>query len=192
MFKISWDKETGGIKLSSRVDKDTLGISPRPVFFEELDLLKLNELGWKYPKSKGPLLWACNKQYFYRGKFVFEVKGANIYDAATVFLQPDAKDLQLEPINLNAMLENCKDEMFLLESEAIEFIRGIYLQYSTANKSVKQIKANELDYEVLAAKIEKQTKQKMAIVKQDCDSFDIIPLDNAIILTRSLKQECRK
>ncbi|MDR1679925.1 MAG: phosphoadenosine phosphosulfate reductase family protein [Prevotellaceae bacterium] len=185
MFKITWDKETGGVKLNSRVNADTLGISPRPVFFEELDLLKLNELGWKYPKCKEPLLWACNKQYFYQGKLVFEVKGANIYDTATVFLQPEAEDLHLKPVDVEAMLENCKDEMFLIESEAIEFIRGEYIKYSTARESVKQVKANQLDYEALVAKIEKQTKRKMAIVKQDCDSFDIMPLDNA-------KQEGKK
>ena len=185
MFKITWDKDTGGVKLSSSVNKDTLGISPRPVFFEELDLLKLNELGWKYPKSKEPILWACNKQYFYQGKLVFEVKGANVYDAPIVLLQPDAKNLHLKPVDIKSMLENCKDEMFLIESEAIEFIRGTYLQYSTARESVKQVKANQLDYEALAVRIEKQTKQKMAIVKQDCDSFDIMPLDNA-------KQEGKK
>ena len=179
MFKITWDKETGGINLNSSVDTDTLGISPRPVFFEELDLLKLNELGWEYPKSKEPLLWACNKQYFYRGKLVFEVKGANIYDAPTVFLQPDAQNLYLTPVDLKTMLEKNKDEMFLIESEAIEFIRGQYLQYSDARESMQQIKSNQLDYEALVAKIEKQTKQKMAIVKQECDSFDIMPLDNA-------------
>ena len=62
MFKITWDKDTGGVRIGSQIEADTLGISPRPVFFEELDLLKLNELGWKYPKSREPLLWACNKQ----------------------------------------------------------------------------------------------------------------------------------
>ena len=70
MSKIIWDKETGGVKLTSFVTKETLGISPRPVFYEELDLLKLNDLGWQYPKSQEPLMWACNKQYFYRGELV--------------------------------------------------------------------------------------------------------------------------
>jgi 3''-phosphoadenosine 5''-phosphosulfate sulfotransferase (PAPS reductase)/FAD synthetase and related enzymes len=179
MSKITWDKETGGVKLSSFITKETLGVPPRPVFYEELDLLKLNDLGWQYPKSQDPLLWACNKQYFYCGNFVFEVKGANIYNAPTVVFQQGFERMSLIPMNIKAMLENCKDEMFLIESEAIEFIRGTYVQYSSALKIVQQIQANQLDYEVLATKIEKQTKQKMAIVKQDCDSFDIIPLDNA-------------
>ncbi|MDR1897289.1 MAG: hypothetical protein LBR10_10925 [Prevotellaceae bacterium] len=98
MSKIAWDKDTGGVMLSSFSGENTLGYSPRPVFYEELNLLKLNELGWQYPHSKEPLLWACNKQYFYRGKLVFEVKGANIYDSATVILQPDAENMQLEPV----------------------------------------------------------------------------------------------
>jgi 3'-phosphoadenosine 5'-phosphosulfate sulfotransferase (PAPS reductase)/FAD synthetase/ferredoxin len=179
MFKITWDKETGGVKLTSFAGGDTIGVSPRPVFFEELDLLKLSELGWQYPHCKEPLLWACNKQYFYCGKLVFEVKGANIYDSATVILQPDAQNLQLKPVDISAMLEKNKDEMFLIESEAIEFIRDKYTQYSSARKSVENVNANQIDYEKLATIQTKKTKQQMAIVKEDCDSFDIMPLESA-------------
>ena len=179
MFKITWDKDTGGVRFNSHTDKDTVGISPRPVFYEELDLLKLNDLGWKYPNSKEPLLWACNKQYFYRGKLVFEVKGANIYDTATVFLQPDTQNLSLKPVNIKAMLKKNKDEMFLIESEAIEFIRDVYTQYSKARKSIESVTANQLDFETLATLQAKLTKQPMAIVKEECDSFDIMPLETA-------------
>lgn len=84
MYKIEWDKETGGVLLSSKVSKETLGISPRPVWFEELDLLGLDKLGYVYPQSEAPLMWAVNKQYFYRGDLVFQAKGANLYDSATI------------------------------------------------------------------------------------------------------------
>lgn len=100
MYKITWDKETGGVQLHSRIVEGTLGTSPRPVFWEELDLLKLNELGWKYPHSEEPLLWAINKQYWYRGELVFEAKGANIYDDATVVFQPGMETLKLKPVNV--------------------------------------------------------------------------------------------
>lgn len=33
MYKITWDTETGGVLLSSTVSKETLGVSPRPVFY---------------------------------------------------------------------------------------------------------------------------------------------------------------
>ena len=45
MYKITWDKETGGVQLHSRIVDGTLGITPRPVFWEELDLLELDKLG---------------------------------------------------------------------------------------------------------------------------------------------------
>lgn len=179
MFKIQWDKETGGIKLASRIEDGTLGTSPRPVFWEELDLLKLNELGWEYPHCDEPLLWAVNKQYWYQGDLVFEAKGANVYDAATIILQPGKENLTLKPVNVKKMLERTKDFMFLLESEAIEFIREVYVQYARARKSVECVRANQIDFDALAKRLEAQSKQKMAIVREDCDSFDIMPLDKA-------------
>jgi 3'-phosphoadenosine 5'-phosphosulfate sulfotransferase (PAPS reductase)/FAD synthetase/ferredoxin len=69
--------------------------------------------------------------------------------------------------------------MFLIENEAIEFIRDVYLMYASTAKTRKAAKANELDFEKLAANAEKRTKQKMAIVKEDCDSFDVMPLEQA-------------
>lgn len=179
MYKITWDKETGGVLLHSRIVEGTLGVSPRPVFFEELDLLKLNELGWEYPHSEGPLMWAVNKQYWYQGELMFEAKGANIYDAATVVFQPGKEKMKLKPVDVKKMLAKNHDFMFLLESEAIEFIRETFSQYAGARKSVERIAANQMDYEALAKRMEKKTKQKMAIVKEDCDSFEIMPLDAA-------------
>lgn len=179
MYKITWDKETGGVLLHSRIVEGTLGISPRPVFWEELDLLKLHELGWEYPHSEEPLLWAVNKQYWYRGELMFEAKGANLYDAATVVFQPGKEKMQLKPVDVTTMLERCKEYMFLLESEAIEFINETYLQYAGARRSVQRVAANQIDYETLAARSEKKLRTKMAIVKEDCDSFDIIPLTEA-------------
>ena len=179
MYKIIWDPETGGVRMLSHFTVDTLPVSPRPVFYEELDMLKLDKLGWQYPRCQEPLLWACNKQYFYRGTFVFEVKGANIYDDPTVIFQAGQESLSLIPVDVNEMLNRVGDEMFLLESEAVEYIRNIFTQYSTARKSVEKVAANQIDFEVLAANLEKRTKSKMTIVKQDCDSFDVMPLELA-------------
>ena len=176
MFKIVWDKDTGGVLLQSLVTRETLGVSPRPVFFEELDLLGLDKLGWKYPHCQEPLMWACNKQYFYRGQLVFEAKGANIYDAATVVFVEGVEPMSLKPVNMKKMLEKNREAMFLLESEAIEFIRDTYDTYTRASRAVE---ANVIDFEELAARQQKKTKQKMAVVKEDCDSFDIMPADEA-------------
>lgn len=179
MFKIQWDKETGGVTLGSLVTKDTLSIAPRPVFYEELDLLGLKELGWKYPECQEPLMWACNKEYYYRGQKMFEAKGANIYDKATVEFVAGMEQQTLEPIDMEAMLARTREQMFLCESEAIEFIRDTYDTYTRASKLTDKYAANQVDFEVLAARSAQKSKQKMAIVKEDCDSFDIMPESEA-------------
>lgn len=179
MYKITWDKETGGVQLHSRIVEGTLGTSPRPVFWEELDLLKLNTLGWSYPHSDEPLLWAVNKQYWYRGELMFEAKGANIYDEATIVFQPGKEHAELVPVDVKMMLKRNSDFMFLLESEAIEFIHETFLQYTGANRTTAKIASNQLDYEAMARRLEQKRKEKMAIVKEDCESFDIMPLDKA-------------
>lgn len=53
MYKITWDKETGGVLLHTHIVEGTLGISPRPVFYEELDLIGLDKAGWTYPRVGG-------------------------------------------------------------------------------------------------------------------------------------------
>lgn len=179
MYKITWDNETGGILLNLKVVDNSLSVSPRPVFWEELDLLGLDAQGWKYPHCEEPLMWACNKQYYYRGQYLFDAQGANIYDAPKVVLQKGVEPMKLVPVNMAKMLSRNKDPMFLMESEAIDFIRDTYMAYSAATKSVERVAANKIDFEALTERLEKKTKQKMAIVKQDCDSFDIMPLDQA-------------
>lgn len=68
--------------------------------------------------------------------------------------------------------------MFLIESEAIDFIRDTYLAYSAATSSFDRVPANQV-VEQLKERQEQKTRQKMAIVKQDCDSFDVMPLQAA-------------
>ena len=179
MYYVTWDQQTGGISLHSRKVEDSIGVSPRPVFFEELDLLGLDKLGWSYPHCEEPLLWAVNKQYWYRGEFVFEAKGASIYRDAKIEFQPGKEKLTLKRIDMEKMLKRCSEYMFLLESEAIEFIRETYLQYASAKRSVDRVPSNQINYDDLVKNVEKKTKTKMAIVREDCDSFDIMPFDKA-------------
>ena len=46
MFKVIWDAEGNGVLLTLSSKGDALNVSPRPVFWEELDLLELNKRGW--------------------------------------------------------------------------------------------------------------------------------------------------
>ncbi len=124
-------------------------------------------------------MWAVNKQYWYRGVRLFDAKGANIYTKPTLEMQPGIEPMALEPVDVKKMLQRTSDLMFVLENEAIEFIRDTYLAYAKANKTYNKADANKLDFETMAERVEKKSKQRMAVVKQDCDSFDIMPLATA-------------
>ena len=119
MYKITWDNETGGILLNLKVVDNTLSVAPRPIFWEELDLLGLDAQGWKYPHCEEPLMWACNKQYFYRGKYLFDAQGANIYDAPKVVLQKGVEPMKLVPVNMAKML-SCNDANKMLWGTSAE------------------------------------------------------------------------
>lgn len=179
MYRITWDKQTGGILLHPRIVEGTLGISPRPVFYEELDLLGLDRMGWGYPRGEAPIMWAINKQYWYRGEHLFDAKGANIYTMPTLEFSTGVVPMTLQAVDVETMLRKTSDLMFVLENEAVEFIRDTFTAYSKANKAYCQTEANQMDFEAMAAHAEKRSHQRMAVVKQDCDSFDIMPLDAA-------------
>ena len=179
MYRITWDKQTGGILLHPRIVEGTLGISPRPVFYEELDLLGLDHMGWGYPRGEAPIMWAINKQYWYRGEHLFDAKGANIYTMPTLEFSTGVVPMTLQAVDVETMLRKTSDLMFVLENEAVEFIRDTFTAYSKANKAYCQTEANQMDFEAMAAHAEKRSHQRMAVVKQDCDSFDIMPLDAA-------------
>jgi 3'-phosphoadenosine 5'-phosphosulfate sulfotransferase (PAPS reductase)/FAD synthetase/ferredoxin len=177
MFKITWDKENNGILLTMKSSDEVLNVPPRPVFFEELDLLGLDKY-WKYPKSQEPLLWACDRRYYYCGEMILEVKGGNIYDEPHLIFTNSHKIKSLKPIDLELLCKKNETTMFLLENEAMEFINTIYRRY--AKKNPRQEKINsEIDFQKLAETQEKIQKEKYAVIKEDCDSFDIMPLSDA-------------
>jgi 3'-phosphoadenosine 5'-phosphosulfate sulfotransferase (PAPS reductase)/FAD synthetase/ferredoxin len=176
MFKITWDKENNGVLLTMRSTEDVLNVSPRPVFFEELDLLGLDKY-WEYPKSNEPLLWACDRRYFYCGELVLEAKGGNIYDDPQLIFTDAGKKLTLKPVNLELLCKNNETAMFLLEYEALEFINTQYRRY---RPNVNQQTVNDsVDFHKLAEIQAQKLKERYAVIKEDCDSFDIMPLSEA-------------
>lgn len=177
MFKVVWDPEYNGVRLTMSAKGEALNVSPRPVFWEELDLLGLNKMGWIYPHADEPLLWACDRRYFYKGNFVLEVRGGNIFDAPTLVQQEGYEALVLKPVDMQKLRERNEDTMFIIEHEAMDFIDKTYRRYKNVREVAK--KNPDIDFQQLATNLEKRTKQEHVVVKQDCDSFDIMPMAKA-------------
>lgn len=183
MFKVVWDPQSNGVRLTMSSKGDALNISPRPVFWEELDLLGLNKMGWIYPHVEEPLLWACDRRYFYKGDFVLEVKGGNVFDAPTVIQQSGFESLILAPVDMKRLRSLNEDTMFIIEHEAMDFINQTYRRY----KGIREVSQNNpsLDFQRLANNLTKKTKQEHVVVKEDCDSFDVMPRSMAEELGKS-------
>ena len=177
MFKVIWDPAYNGVRLTMSSKGDALNVSPRPVFWEELDLLGLNKRGWIYPHVEEPLLWACDRRYFYKGNLVLEVKGGNVFDAPEVIQQEGFETLTLQPVDMERLRSRNEDTMFIIEHEAMDFINQTYRRY----KNIREVsqKNPDLDFQRLASSLEKKTKEEHVVIKEDCDSFDVMPLSKA-------------
>lgn len=177
MFKVIWDPAYNGVRLTMSSKGDALNVSPRPVFWEELDLLGLNKRGWIYPHVDEPLMWACDRRYFYKGQFVLEVKGGNVFDAPEVIQQEGFETLTLQPVDMERLRSRNEDTMFIIEHEAMDFINNTYRRY----KNIREVsqKNPALDFQRLATTLEKKTKEEHVVIKEDCDSFDVMPLSKA-------------
>jgi 3'-phosphoadenosine 5'-phosphosulfate sulfotransferase (PAPS reductase)/FAD synthetase/ferredoxin len=177
MFKVIWDPAYNGVRLTMSSKGDALNVSPRPVFWEELDLLGLNKRGWIYPHVEEPLLWACDRRYFYKGQLVLEVKGGNVFDPPEVIQQEGFEILTLKPVDMELLRSRNEDTMFIIEHEAMDFINQTYRRY----KNIREVsqKNPDLDFQKLASSLEKKTKEEHVVIKEDCDSFDVMPLSKA-------------
>jgi len=128
VYKVIWDREINGILLTDNVSLAQEIIPPRPVFYEELDLLNLNNF-WTYPKVDEPLLWAIGRRYYYRGELVAIAKGGDIFTAPKIELTNKDKNLVLEPVNMELMIEKNRPAIEVLENEAIDFVEHTYRRY---------------------------------------------------------------
>lgn len=135
MYKIIWDIETNGVILTDKNVATDMILIPRPVFFEELDLLGFDK-HWEYPKTKEPLLWANGRRYYYKGVKVAEARGGNIFEAPQIIIEENAKGLTLEPVNVRLMLENNREALFVLENEAMDFVEHTYKSYKKGRNKV--------------------------------------------------------
>jgi len=127
MFKIKWDKEINGIFLTDKTNDEVIN-PPRPVFYEELDLLGFDRY-WSYPKSQKPLLWAIGRRYYYKGLMVAEAKGGNLFQSPSIVISEEGNKLSLKPISIEKVVEKNKKALFVLENEAMDFVEHTYRVY---------------------------------------------------------------
>lgn len=128
LYKVIWNKDVNSVLLVDGAESSQEIIPPRPVFYEELDLLGLDKF-WEYPKCEEPLLWNIGRRYYYKGELVAEVRGGNIFEDPKVILTDKGSHLRLEPVNIKALIEDNEDKLKVIEGEAIDFVNDTYRKY---------------------------------------------------------------
>ena len=129
MYSYTWDEETGGLLLNS----NTLQFSkePRPVFYQELDILGFDKY-WNYEKNDiYPYMWAEASNYFYRGRLVAKTKGGSLYSAPELVIieEPEPNGEPLRFVDIPYMVEKNQNIMEILEQDAIKRIYNTYVEF---------------------------------------------------------------
>ncbi|WP_323737504.1 phosphoadenosine phosphosulfate reductase family protein (plasmid) [Methanosphaera sp. ISO3-F5] len=132
MYNVKWDEKINGILLTDEVTELP---SPRPVYYEELDLLGFNEF-WSYPKSEKPLLWSVGRKYFYKGFPVASTKGGNALKLPTLNIEDSFENLKIKEVNIEKVIKKNEDALFVLENDAIDFIENVCKKYDKYPLSV--------------------------------------------------------
>lgn len=129
MYSYKWDGATGGLLL----DSTPLGFSrePRPVYYQELDILGFDK-HWNYEKNDAfPYMWAEANSYWYRGRKVAQTRGGSLYTAPELVLleDPESEGKALRFVEIDAMVEKNRELMEQLVQDTLKKIYNTYVSY---------------------------------------------------------------
>ena len=129
MYSYEWDSSTGGYVLTPT--PLIFSKEPRPVYYNELDILGFDK-HWKYDKNDCfPYMWAEANNYFYRGRLVAKVKGGSCYTAPEIVLieDPEPNSFPLRFVDIPAMVEKNGNIIEQLAQDTIKKIYNTFVEY---------------------------------------------------------------
>ena len=129
MYSYTWDSETGGLLLNSSPLQ--FSKEPRPVYYQELDILGFDKY-WNYTKDdSAPYMWAEANNYYYRGKLVAQTKGGSFFTAPHIILidDPEPGNGPLQRVDVESMLLKNQEIMEGLIAETIKKVYNTYLEH---------------------------------------------------------------
>lgn len=130
MFYTQWLKKDNLIKLVEALEDEELDAGyPRPVFSDELTLLGFRE-HFKFTEERGvPVCWAVERRYFYCGDLIATAKSADLYHSPKIQFH-ETHHRTLKNIDIEKLISINKDKLFVIENEAMDFIKSIYEKYN--------------------------------------------------------------
>lgn len=132
MYQIKWDPLYNSVILVT--ENGDIGSPVRPVFYEELDIIGLSNLGYSYPKIEGPILFASLRNYYYRGEKIFSVNGGGFFEDIFIEIYSPIRDI--DPVDMRHLIKMNKHQLNILTHDSIDFIRTIYKKYQDSVDAV--------------------------------------------------------
>lgn len=128
MYSYEWDVSTGGILLNTT--PLTFSKEPRPVYYEELDILGFDQY-WKYEKNSSyPYMWAEANNYYYRGRLVAKTKGGSTYcKPEIIIIDKPEENGKLRFVDVQSMVEKNKDILENLSQDTIRVIYNAFIDF---------------------------------------------------------------
>lgn len=129
MYAYEWDASTGGFILTPMTL--TFSKEPRPVYYQELDILGFDKY-WNYDKNDSfPYMWAEANNYFYRGRLVAKTKGGSVCCAPEIEIieMPEPEGYSLRFVDIPAMVEKNRNLMEHLSQDTIKMIYNSFVKY---------------------------------------------------------------
>lgn len=131
MYSYYWDSSTGGFILTTEPLK--FSKEPRPVYYQELDILGFDK-HWNYEKDDSyPYMWAEANNYWYRGRKVAKIVGGSLYNAPKIelFEDPEPSNGLLVPVDIKSMVYKNKEIMDMIVQKSIQNVYNTYINYKS-------------------------------------------------------------
>ena len=129
MYTYEWDPETGGLLLQPKPAE--FSKEPRPVYYQELDLLGFDKY-WDYEKDdRYPYMWAEANSYYYRGNKVAQIKGGSLINPPELIILDNicVSGKKLQFVDISTMISKNRSILDSLIQETIKKIYNTYLSY---------------------------------------------------------------
>lgn len=129
MYAYTWDPETGGLLLNTFSIRHSN--EPRPVYYQELDLLGFDRF-WKYQKDDSrPYMWAEAHKYIYKGRIVALLKGGSLFTAPSISVieEPEPDGGELQQVDVEKMIFKNEAILDSLVKDTIKKIYNTYLDF---------------------------------------------------------------
>lgn len=104
---------------------------PRPVYYQELDILGFDKY-WKYDKDdSAPYMWAEANNYIYKGRTVAKTKGGTMCTAPDLVIleQPEPNNAPLQFVDINKMVDKNRTIINQWAQYTIKKTYETYLKY---------------------------------------------------------------